>query len=809
MKLSLLCGAAVLLAAATVASPLAAQDPFLTKLNEPIPYAKVTAADVAGFAKLTLDQATARANAIRSASPARFDNVIAALDDIVADMMNASQHGYALFWVSPDSAIRAAGLAAYQRIDSAQAVLLSDPGIFSQVLAVQKGQKLAGPRGKLVTDLVRDMRHAGAELSPERRRQFSALRAEINRLSTSFSTNMNRDIPLLDLTASQARGLPEGLKSAYAKGAGYQIPVMAATSGPVLNNAEDEETRRRYFVANGQRAVPENLALLDTLARKRYELGALMGHRSFAEYNLEVNMAERPEKVWSFLDDLVGRTAEKAVADLRELEGLAGGNVQPWNVGYLRNTLLKTKFDVDAEKIREYLPLKDALGGMMDLYQELLGYRFRRIANASVWHPEVEAYDVLEDGKVVGRFYLDLFPRPNKESWFYGVSLTPGKRRPDGYQIPVVMLLGNFTRPTGDRPSLVTHAELRTLFHEFGHVMAGVSYRGEFAMQSNTPSDFGEAMSQIFEEWIWAYDVLKTFARHYRTGEVLPKPMFDKMLAARNVTSGFNAQGQLRSAVYDMTLYDKYDPAHPTHTDSLWKQIADRFVYSPYVEGLHTQASWIHINGYPTYYYGYIWSAVYSQDMFTRFKANGLRNSAVGTKYRQLILANGSQRPIDEAVTEFLGRPMNSEAYIRSLGLVETSGTLAQSCALQGTWRLESVRFVQNAADTGRAIPVEGLQLKVINATHFAYIRQLGDSQTVDLRGRKAAVVGSHVTGAAGTYTLIGNNYTEHIQIAEPRDIVGIDNKAKCTVEGDRWLHSFDLPNGAEGFREVYRRVAP
>ena len=658
------------LAVALFTRPLSAQNPFLVRLNEPIPYARVTSADVTAFANLTLDSATARANRIRSASPARFDNVVGALDDIVGDMMNASHNSYALFWVSPDSSIRAVGLTAYQRIDSAQAVLLSDPGIFSQVLAAQKAQRLTGTRARLVADLVRDMRHAGAELSPDGRRQFASLRAELNRLSTTFSTNMNTDIPIIELTAAQARGLPDGIKSAYAKGTIYRIPVMPATSAPVLNNADEEETRRRYFVASGMRAVPQNMALLDTLARKRYDLGRLMGHRSFAEYNLEVNMADRPEKVWSFLDDLVARTGEKAASDLRELEAMNGGTpVQPWDVGYLRNRLLKTKFDVDAEQIREYLPLKDALRGMMEIYQQLLGYRFRRIENASVWHPEVEAYEVLEDGKVVGRFYLDLYPRPNKESWFYGVPLTPGRRRPDGYQIPVVMLLGNFTRPTADRPSLVTHAELRTLFHEFGHVMEGVSYRGDFAMQSSSPADFSEAMSQIFEEWIWNYDVVKTFAHHYRTGEVLPRTMFDRMLAARNVSSGMREQGALRSAVYDMTLYDRYDPARPLHTDSLWKQIDSRFVFSPYVEGLHPQASWIHINGYPTYYYGYIWSAVYAQDMFTQFKPDRLRDGAVGRRYRHLILANGSQRPIDEAVAKFLGRRMNSKAYIQSLGV--------------------------------------------------------------------------------------------------------------------------------------------
>jgi Zn-dependent oligopeptidase len=291
------------------------------------------------------------------------------------------------------------------------------------------------------------------------------------------------------------------------------------------------------------------------------------------------------------------------------------------------------------------------------------------VENPSVWHEEVELYDVFEDGVLVGRFYLDLFPRPNKESWFYGVGLTPGRERADGYEVPVSMLLGNFTRPSEELPSLVSHSELRILFHEFGHIVNDISYRGEFALQAGTRADFGEAMAQLFENWIWDYDVLSSFAKHYETGEVLPQETFDNMLAAKNVTSGLGAQGGLRRAVYDMELYNKYDPESPMPTDEIWRHIANRFVLSEFIEGTHPQASWIHINTHPVYYYGYRWARVYSEDMFTKFEANGLRDTETGKRYRQLILANGTQRDIDEAVEEFLGRPANNEAYVRSLGL--------------------------------------------------------------------------------------------------------------------------------------------
>ena len=315
------------------------------------------------------------------------------------------------------------------------------------------------------------------------------------------------------------------------------------------------------------------------------------------------------------------------------------------------------------------MPLANALTGMMDFYQELLGLEFRAVDSPSVWHEEVEFYEVYEQGKLTGRFYLDLFPRPNKETWAYGVSLTPGSARSEGYEVPVAMMLANFTRPLGELPSLISHGELRTLFHEFGHVMNMMSYKGQYAIQSETLNDFGEAMSAIFENWIWDYGVVKSFAAHYQSGEVLPEEIFQKMLEARTVNSGLAAQRMLERSVYDMMLYNRYDPENPMPTDDIWPYIGQRFVQSRYIEGTHEQASWIHVNTHPVYMYGYLWSDVYAEDMFTQFEQNGLRDTETGIRYRQLIMGNGTQRPIEEAVEEFLGRPSNNEAYVRSLGL--------------------------------------------------------------------------------------------------------------------------------------------
>lgn len=332
--------------------------------------------------------------------------------------------------------------------------------------------------------------------------------------------------------------------------------------------------------------------------------------------------------------------------------------------------LLKNKYKVDYEKMRDYLPIDACLNGMLMLYQELLGLTFKKVANPSVWHEDVTMYQVYEGEKLKGRFYLDLYPRPNKETWFYGVGLTSGSQTVEGYEMPVAMLLGNFTAPTDELPSLLSFRELNTLFHEFGHIANNMSYEGEYAALAATKSDFSEAMSQIFENWIDDYDILSSFATHYKTGELFPKALFDNKRKAKNVSSGLGAQRTLRACLYDMNLYSKYNPKQPLNTDQLWKAIDTQMgTTNHYIDGTHPQASWIHINTHPVYMYGYIWSRVYAQDMFTVFERNGLRDTETGIRYRKLIMANGGQRDIVAAVEEFLGRQSNNEAYIKSLGL--------------------------------------------------------------------------------------------------------------------------------------------
>lgn len=658
-----------------------AGNPLFPKLNEPIQYSEVTAAHLEEYAHLTISRSEYALDQIRKEKKPDFNNIFVAFDDVINEIGKAGNNCFMFYWVSPDSLSRDRGLDGYQLLDSLRTSLSADSAIYRQMVAFAGSaayKELTGHRKTYVDDVMQLFEHAGVKLEPEPLKRFKELKAEISKLSSEYSTNMNTANAILVLDEAGAAGLPENFKASYAvEGTGYEIPVIPATRGPVLNNASVEETRRMYLWEYQTRASDENLPILDELVRKRYELARLMDRNSYATYSLSLKMAKNPETVWNFLDDLIRRSRDKALRDHESLKaqrnlesGTKSSNpVNPWDISYFRNQLLKTKYNVDHEVIREYLPMEQCLAGMLQVYEELLGLEIRRVEDPSVWHEEVLLYEVWDEGNLKGRFYLDLYPRPHKESWFYGVGISSGKLTSEGYEIPVCLLLANFTRPNGSTPSLLSHGELNTLCHEFGHIMETMSYNGEFSFQAGSKEDFSESMSTIFENWTWDYDILSTFARHYKTGEILPRALFDNMLKAKNATSGLDAQSSLRNCVYDMKLYDSYDPDNILPTDDLWRLIDQEMAVPLHVEGSHPQASWIHINTHPTYYYGYLWAEVYAQDMFTKFEENGLTDTETGTRYRQLILSNGTQRDIVESVEEFLGRPSNNEAYIRSLGL--------------------------------------------------------------------------------------------------------------------------------------------
>ena len=657
------------------------KNPFITDLNVPIEYGKVSASDVQAYADFIAQEAIKGLSSIRNQPSETFDNLFAAIEDLNTKVGVAYRNCHMLYWVSPDSLTRVKGLYGFQLMDSVSTLIFSDKALYKKMLNFKNAalyNALSGNKKILVDDMMQNFERSAVNLNDSDQELFKQLDKEISQLSAQYSENMNSSREILTLDEDGAKGLPAAFKQNYKVAEGrYEIPIINATNEPVMANAENESTRKAYFIKFNNRAADKNLSILDSLVKKRDQLGKLMGYNSYAAFNLVPKMAKNPETVWKFVNNLHSLSKKKAKLDVKQLAAekkkeLNAKKVmlQPWDIAYYKNQILKKEYQVNKEELRAYFPMESCLKGMFEIYQQLLDLEFRKVQNPSVWHEEVELYEVYESGKLKGRFYLDLFPRPNKETWFYGVPLINGKATPQGNEVPVGMLLGNFSRPTNTQPSLLSQRELNTLFHEFGHIVNQMAYHGEYSSQSNGKTDFVEAMSQIFENWIWDYDILSSFAKHYQTGEVLPKETFDKLLKAKNLSSGLTLINSLRNCMYDMHLYDKYNPKKPVSTDKLWEIIDKKLgVIHSHVPGTHRQASWIHINTHPVYYYGYLWSEVYAQDMFTLFKQNGLRDTKTGVRYRELILANGDQRDIVKAVEEFLGRPSDNKAYIKSLGL--------------------------------------------------------------------------------------------------------------------------------------------
>jgi thimet oligopeptidase len=302
------------------------------------------------------------------------------------------------------------------RLDSLSSSLTSDAGVYSQMLAFsQSGEydQLEGVRKLLVDDVIQAFVHAGVNLEPEKLNKFKELKSDLSDLSSQYSINMNTANEVLKLDEAGAEGLPDNFKESYrVEGGGYEIPAMPATRNPVMNNASKEETRKAYMMKYYNRGWEKNLEILDQLVSKRHELALLMDYDTYAGYTTSRKMSKNPEAVWNFLNDLISRSAEKAMADLETLKLYrnevsrvsSNAPVTSWDRAYFRNQLLISKYQVDQELIREYLPMDECLSGMLSIYEKVLGVKYRKVENPSVWHEDVLLYEVLEDGVVSGRF---------------------------------------------------------------------------------------------------------------------------------------------------------------------------------------------------------------------------------------------------------------------------------------------------------------------------------------------------------------------------------------------------------------------
>jgi Zn-dependent oligopeptidase len=391
---------------------------------------------------------------------------------------------------------------------------------------------------------------------------------------------------------------------------------------------------------------------------------------------MEEKMAKHPAAVESFYAELIPSLSEGGRAEIDVMAEMLAADtgsrdLQSWDWRYYDTQLRKREFGIDTNEVAEYLKLEDVIAGMLDLTAGVFGLTYQPVPEARAWHDDVLLYQILDSasGDHLAYFYADLFPREGKFSHAAAFPLYPGHRSSTGtYLRPISAIVANLTKPTEDRPALLQHTEVETLFHEFGHILHMSLTKADFTRFSgaNTEWDFVEAPSQIMEEWCWQPDVLQTFARHYQTGDPIPKELVRDLIRARHLNVALHTLRQVSFGVFDMGLHGPGD-----HSDlDLIHERAETVGLLPPHEGTFFPASFGHLlGGYDAGYYGYLWSKVYGLDMFSRFAEQGVTSPKVGHQYRHEILAPGGSLDGDQLLRNFLGREPSNEAFLHHIGI--------------------------------------------------------------------------------------------------------------------------------------------
>ena len=613
-----------------------------------------------------------------------FSNTLLRFDDIYAVIESVWGPGYLMGSVSTSEKIREEGLKSSKKIQNYVTELSLNEDLYNSVInysSSTEAKNLKGYQKKYLDDTLLDYKRTGFMLPKEERQKVKAVLDNLTDLGLEFDKNIRSAQDTLYFNEKELTGLPDNYKKERLQDDGkYAIDLSYPSYVPFMDQAESDDARKNLRFKYNNRAVDKNIEVLNDILRNRIKLVKLLGYASYAEYRTEDRMAKNPKNVWNFENDLKEQLREKAQSDVAEMlsikserTGQKADKIEPWEAGFYENQVKLKKYSLDSEEVKQYFEFNNVTSGLFTIYQLLFNVRFEKIENPSVWHDDVQMYAIYDQKteKLIGNFYLDMFPRANKYSHAAAFGVVMGKMTKDGYQKPATALVCNFPKPTEFQPSLLTHDNVETYFHEFGHLVHGVLTKSPLISYAGTSvaRDFVEAPSQMLENWVWEKEPLSLFAKHYKTGDVIPEDLLEKMIAAKNINSGTKSLQQVFYAILDFSLNDGFDPDGQKTTTDLVKELQNSVTLYPYQDGTHQQASFGHLNGYGAAYYGYKWSEVYAQDMFSVFEKEGILNPEIGLKYRRVILEKGGTKDPYELVKEFLGREPNSKAFLRSMGI--------------------------------------------------------------------------------------------------------------------------------------------
>ncbi|MFN2382281.1 MAG: oligopeptidase A [Guyparkeria sp.] len=650
---------------------------------------------------------TAVADRLETGEPFTWANFVAPMEALEHRLDRAWSPVSHLNAVVNTPELRAAYEACLPQISDYSTDLGQNEALFAAYRAVSESDEFATlpvEQRQVVKNAIRDFRLAGVDLDADDKARFKALKSELSQLTTRFANN------LLDATnawgldiddASRLAGLPESALAMFREAGerdgvpGWRISLEMPSFIAVMTHAEDRDLRATLYEAFVTRASDvgphagqwDNGPVMDRILAIRHELAHLLGFDNYAQRSLETKMAGDPAEVLAFLRDLADQAVPKARQEFAELQAFARENggpatLQPWDLAFYGERLREARFSISQEQIKPYFPADQVVEGLFTVVDRLFGIRVRERHDVPTWHPDVRFFEIEDrDGNPRGRFYLDLFARANKRGGAWMAGAIQRRRLDDGtIQQPAAFLTCNFTPPVAGKPSLLTHDEVTTLFHEFGHGLHHLLTRVDavgVAGISGVAWDAVELPSQFLENWCWERDALDLFARHHATGEPLPSDLFERMRDARQFQAGMQMVRQLEFSLFDLLLHQEFDPDQGARIqetlDDVRRSVA--VIQPPAYNRFQHGFAHIFAGGYAAGYYSYKWAEVLSADAWSRFEEDGVFNERAGADFLVHVLERGGSEDPLALFKAFRGREPSINPLLRQHGIATPEET--------------------------------------------------------------------------------------------------------------------------------------